>query len=93
MIPVKIMTRTEAVKKGLADNKLQGHSGKGFFMGGTMIKVNKETGEEEVLERYIDKGGKKELIFMSKKRQEDLKKTEDYDNYIKQFDKISGIQQ
>ncbi len=93
MIPVKILTRGQAIKLGLTKKGKQGRSGGGIFGGGTIIKVNKATKQEEVLERYIDKDGKKELIFMSKSRQQDLKKAKGYTNYIKQFDKVTGIQQ
>lgn len=92
MIPVKIITKEIAKKLGLTENKNQ-PSGGGMIGGGAVVVENKKTGKKKVLETYIIKqNGKKELTFMSKKRVQYLKSKKDYTKYLKQFNKVKGIQ-
>ena len=87
MIPVKIITKKEAVKLGLTKNKKQ-PSGQGFVGGGAVVYGSPD-GTEETVETFIfDKDDKKILTFMSEKRIKQLKKRKHFSKYIKQFDKI-----
>ena len=46
-------------------------------------------GNKKVVEKFkISPKGKKELTFMSKEREQNLKKQKQFSKYIKQFDKI-----
>ena len=87
MIPVKILTKKQAIKLGLTDNKSQTPSGSGFCGGGGVIKVN-SSGEKTVMESYTDKDGKMELTFMHKERKKYLKGKGNLKDYTKQFSKI-----
>jgi len=91
MIPVKILTREQAIKLGLAEDKPQGKSGGAELMGySTLVTVNGTTKETVVDEQSKQSNGIKEITFMSKERKKYLKDTGSYINYIKGFDKIEG---
>ena len=87
MIPVKIISKEEAIKKGLTKNQKQ-QMGRGFK--GCGMVVTKEDGKkEELMETFIiDKNDKKILTFMDDKRKQELKKHRGFSKYIKQFDEI-----
>jgi len=91
MIPIKIITKKQAIKLGLS-KPFKKRSGNGGVGGGAIVKVNSNTGKETVLESYMEIEGKKMLTFMSKERKQHLKNTGSYDKYIKQFDIVGGIQ-
>lgn len=93
MIPAKIITKSQAVKLGLAKPTGQKISGVGGNGAGALVKVNASTGEETVLESYKDEGNGVEITFMNKDRTKYLKDSGSYDDYIKQFKKVSGIQE
>ncbi len=89
---VKILTNKQAIELGLTKKGKKERSGHGLVGGGAIVKVNSKTGKQIVQESFMEKDGKKEITFMSKERVEYLKSQNDYTNYMKQFDKISGIQ-
>ena len=87
MIPVKIITKKQAVKLGLTEEKKQ-PSGQGFAGGGAVVYGNSDGTEEAVETFIIDKDDKKILTFMSEKRIKQLKEKKQFSKYIKQFNKI-----
>jgi len=90
---VKILTSKQAEELGLKEKSKKRERGLGEMGASTTIKRNKITGVDKVVEKQLMySNGKKEIIFMSKDRVEYLKSQNDYINYMKQFNKISGVE-
>ena len=91
MIPIKIISKEEAVSKGLAnyenDERGEGVAGAGWIATGK--KGSKIP--DKILEKVLfKKNGKKELVFMHEDRKKEMIERNKLPNYLDQFDKIEG---
>lgn len=88
MIPVKIITKEEAIKIGLAEDE----KGYGVAAAGTMVKRKIDKSEPEIiLEKTIIRiNGTKEITFMHDERKKQLKDQNKLAKYLDQFDFIEG---
>ena len=85
----RILKPDEAEKLGLKIKKNKGGGNRSFGVGGV---ISKKGNKETLQEKFIEKDGKIELLFMSQERIKNLKQRKKFSNYIKQFDKIpSGL--
>lgn len=84
MIPIKIITKEQAIKIGLA-KKSKTSGGSVMGVGGV---IREDESGETTMETQIFRDGSNELIFMHPERKEYLKKTNALKGYLKQFKKI-----
>jgi hypothetical protein len=85
MIPVKILSPKQAEKLGLKKKE----KGFGRNFGVSSIVSGKHGEPGKLQEQFIiTENNKKELIFMSDERKQELKSRRQFSNYIKQFNKI-----
>ncbi|HEY0090416.1 MAG TPA: hypothetical protein VGB37_16320 [Candidatus Lokiarchaeia archaeon] len=86
MIPVKIISKKEAIKLGLAKRE-----GEAVSIAASFVASKGPDGKEIIVEKSILKlNGEKEIIFISEDRKKDLLKQEEFENYLNQFNKIEG---
>jgi len=86
MIPIKIITREEAVRFGLTEDQEDTGSGDS---GALCVGKKESDGSVTIVEKSIfKKNGEKELIFMTEERKAHFKRKGSLKKYIKQFKKI-----
>ncbi len=90
MIPIKIISREEAVRLGMAEEKE--NKGEGVVMAGVVAKKEKDGSITEVERSIIKANGDKELVFMKEERRIDLDSRGDFLKYLDQFKKIAGVE-
>ena len=86
MIPIKIISKEEAVKLGLTEEKTD--RGLGFIAASCVGKKEKDGSITEVERVLLKANGDKELVFISEERKADFKNKGMLKDYIKQFKKI-----
>lgn len=90
MIPVKILTREEAVKLGLASEEEDLDRGNSIVGGGGVAEKGPD-GKEVLLETSILRAnGKREIIFMHEKRKNKMKDKGHLAKYVENFEKVEG---
>jgi len=94
MIKANIITQKKAQELGLEQSDEEIKRGEGENIVGAMCtakKEKKEGAKEIFLEKYyLKKNGKKDLDYMHLERMEELKKAEEFEKYLGQFDTIKG---
>jgi len=88
MIPIKIITREEAKRLGLTEDK--GSGGRTAILVGGVVEG--KIGEKgTMVERTVFHEGNHELIFMDEKRKKQLNDKGQLADYLNQFHKIEGM--
>ena len=87
MIPLKIISIKEAENLGFT-KKIKKKSGGGTITIGQIVRGG-DGKPTRVIESYKVIENKKHLIFMSEERKEELKKANNFTQYVSQFNKIS----
>lgn len=86
-MPLKILSIEEAEKLGLR-KKFKKKSGNAIMSVGQIVRGG-DGQPDRTLETYtITESNKKQLIFMSEERKEELKREDNFIKYLEQFDKI-----
>jgi len=87
MIPIKPISREEAVRLGLAKDQ-----DKGFGIAGVSVIVRGGDGkpDREMEKQHLHKDGRKEIKFMSDERKQEMIKKKQFRKYVEQFDIIEG---
>jgi len=87
MIPIKLISKEQAIKLGLEKNPKKQKGKSGFGIG--IIVQGGDGKPERIIEKHLIKqNGEKELIFMSNERKADFKNKGNLKDYVKQFKKV-----